>query len=57
MVIAGLVLRMRIIQESFARSDVFLICTIHQINFRNFVENKIRESRFALIVWSAHLNA
>src|SRR5580692_2058193 len=28
-----------------------------QIDFRHFVENKIRQRRFARIVWSAHLNS
>ena len=56
MVIPGLIARMRVLQVSLRRSAAFLIAK-DQINFRHFVEDKIREGRFVCIVWSAHLNS
>src|SRR2546421_1726577 len=56
MVIPGLIARMRVLQVSLRRSAAFPIVE-DQINFRHFVEDKIREGRFVCIVWSAHLNS
>src|SRR5579871_5962867 len=54
MVVAGLIARMRVVQKSFSRGLAFLIARLEQIDLRYFFKDKIGESRFALVVRSAH---
>ena len=56
MVIPGLILRMWIVQKSLAVRFAGRIAQ-HQIDFRHFFEDKIRQRRFVLIVGRAHLNS
>ena len=48
---------MRVLQESFRLQRCFPDRYMRQINFRHFLQDKIRQRRSVLIVWSAHLNA